>query len=237
MALEDVYRRNQQHRANRAGWLRAAVLGSNDGLVSVASLMIGVAAAKSGEQAFLVTAGAAGIAAGAMSMAVGEYVSVRSQNDVEEADRLLEIEHLAVDPDGEFEELIEIYINRGLTRELATEVATVMHDKDALEAHLRDELGQHPHNKARPVQAAIASAISFTVGGSIPFLGAFAPTPGKAAWSIIIFTVVGLVITGVASAKIAGSRLLIPTLRVIAGGCLGMAITAGIGQALHISGV
>lgn len=236
MALEDVYQRNVHHRTHRAGWLRAAVLGANDGLVSTASLMIGVAAARS-EQSFLVTAGAAGIAAGAMSMAVGEYVSVRSQNDIEESDRLLEIEHLAIDPDGELEELIEIYIERGLPRDLATEVAKTMHAKDPLEAHLRDELGQHPHTKARPVQAAIASALSFTAGGLIPFAGAFAPSAGKAAWSIIGFTVAGLIATGVISAKTAGSKILTPTLRVIAGGCLGMAITAGIGQLLHVSGI
>jgi VIT1/CCC1 family predicted Fe2+/Mn2+ transporter len=237
MALEDVYRRNQQHRTHRAGWLRAAVLGANDGLVATASLMIGVAAAKSGESAFLVTAGAAGIAAGAMSMAVGEYVSVRSQNDIEESDRLLEIEHLATDPDGELEELIEIYINRGLPRELATQVAETMHNVDPLAAHLRDELGQHPHTKARPVQAAVASACAFTFGGLIPFLGAFAPTTSAKATSIIAFTVVGLALTGVVSAKTSGSKMLIPTLRVIIGGCLGMAITAGIGQLLHISGI
>jgi VIT1/CCC1 family predicted Fe2+/Mn2+ transporter len=236
MALEDVYRRNLHHRTHRAGWLRAAVLGANDGLVSTASLMIGVAAART-DQSFLVTAGAAGIAAGAMSMAVGEYVSVRSQNDIEESDRLLEIEHLAIDPDGELQELIEIYVERGLSRELATEVATTMHAKDPLEAHLRDELGQHPHTKARPVQAAIASACAFTAGGLIPFLGAFAPTQGQAAWSIVAFTMIGLVFTGIISAKTAGSKLLIPTLRVIAGGCLGMAITAGIGQILHVSGI
>lgn len=236
MALEDVYQRNLHHRTHRAGWLRAAVLGANDGLVSTASLMIGVAAARS-EQSFLVTAGAAGIAAGAMSMAVGEYVSVRSQNDIEESDRLLEIEHLALDPEGELEELIEIYINRGLSRELATEVATTMHAKDPLEAHLRDELGQHPHTKARPVQAAVASALSFTAGGLIPFAGAFAPSAGKAAWSIIAFTIAGLVATGIISAKTAGSKILTPTLRVIGGGCLGMAITAGIGQLLHVSGI
>ena len=236
MALEDVYQRNLHHRTHRAGWLRAAVLGANDGLVSTASLMIGVAAART-EQSFLVTAGAAGIAAGAMSMAVGEYVSVRSQNDIEESDRLLEIEHLAIDPDGEFEELVQIYIERGLTRNLAFQVVTEMHKKDPLEAHLRDELGQHPHTKARPVQAAIASACAFTAGGLIPFLGAFAPSAGKAAWSIVAFTIVGLIITGIISAKTAGSKLLIPTLRVIGGGCLGMAITAGIGQILHVSGI
>lgn len=237
MGLEDVYQRNLNHRTHRAGWLRAAVLGANDGLVSTASLMIGVAAAKAGEQSFLVTAGAAGIAAGAMSMAVGEYVSVRSQNDIEESDRLLEIEHLAIDPEGEFEELVEIYMKRGLSRELASQVADVMHQRDPLEAHLRDELGQHPHTKARPVQAAIASACAFTAGGLIPFAGAFAPTPGAAALSIVGFTILGLIATGMISAKTAGSKLLTPTLRVIGGGILGMAITAGIGQGLRLSGI
>ena len=235
MALEDVYQRNLHHRTHRAGWLRAAVLGANDGLVSTASLMIGVAAA--GKTDFLLTAGLAGISAGAMSMAVGEYVSVRSQNDVEESDRLLEIEHLATDPEGELVELQHIYIERGLSPELALKVAQEMHKKDPLAAHLRDELGQHPHTKARPVQAAIASALSFTAGGFIPFLGAFAPTLGTKAWSIVGFTVMGLVITGILSARTAGSKVLVPTLRVIIGGCLGMLITAGIGKIAHISGI
>ena len=235
MALEDVYQRNLHHRTHRAGWLRAAVLGANDGLVSTASFMIGVAAA--GKTDFLLTAGLAGISAGAMSMAVGEYVSVRSQNDVEESDRLLEIEHLATDPEGELVELQHIYIERGLSPELALTVAQEMHKKDPLAAHLRDELGQHPHTKARPVQAAIASALSFTAGGFIPFLGAFAPTLGAKAWSIVAFTVMGLVITGILSARTAGSKVLVPTLRVIIGGCLGMLITAGIGKIAHISGI
>ena len=235
MSLEDVYQRNKQHRTHRAGWLRAAVLGANDGLVSTASLMIGVAAA--GKNDFLITAGLAGISAGAMSMAVGEYVSVRSQNDVEESDRLLEIEHLASDPEGELLELQQIYIDRGLSPELALTVAQEMYKKDPLTAHLRDELGQHPHTKARPVQAAIASAFSFTVGGFIPFLGAFAPTLGAKAWSIVGFTVAGLVLTGVVSARTAGSKVLVPTIRVILGGCLGMLITAGIGQIAHVSGL
>ena len=235
MALEDIYQRNLHHRTHRAGWLRAAVLGANDGLVSTASLMIGVAAA--GKTDFLLTAGLAGISAGAMSMAVGEYVSVRSQNDVEESDRQLEIEHLATDPEGELVELQHIYIERGLSPELALTVAQEMHKKDPLAAHLRDELGQHPHTKARPVQAAIASALSFTAGGFIPFLGAFAPTLGAKAWSIVAFTVMGLVITGILSARTAGSKVLVPTLRVIIGGCLGMLITAGIGKIAHISGI
>ena len=235
MALADVYQRNLHHRTHRAGWLRAAVLGANDGLVSTASLMIGVAAA--GKTDFLLIAGLAGISAGAMSMAVGEYVSVRSQNDVEESDRLLEIEHLATDPEGELVELQHIYIERGLSPQLALTVAQEMHKKDPLAAHLRDELGQHPHTKARPVQAAIASALSFTAGGFIPFLGAFAPTLGAKAWSIVAFTVMGLVITGILSARTAGSKVLVPTLRVIIGGCLGMLITAGIGKIAHISGI
>ena len=235
MSLEDVYRRNQEHRTHRAGWLRAAVLGANDGLVSTASLMIGVAAA--GKNDCLLTAGLAGISAGAMSMAVGEYVSVRSQNDVEESDRLLEIAHLAADPEGELLELQQIYIDRGLSPELALTVAQEMHKKDPLAAHLRDELGQHPHTKARPVQAAIASAFSFTVGGFVPFLGAFAPTLGAKAWSIVAFTIAGLILTGVVSARTAGSKVLVPTVRVILGGCLGMLITAGIGQIANVSGI
>ena len=235
MPLEDVYLRNANHKIHKAGWLRAAVLGANDGLVSTASLMIGVSAAQA--DSFLITAGAAGIAAGAMSMAVGEYISVRSQNDIEESDRLLEIEHLAVDPDGELEELIEIYMNRGLNRELATSVANAMTEKDALEAHLRDELGQFPHTKARPVQAAIASAVSFTLGGLVPFAGALAPTVGTKVLSIIAFTIAGLLGTGVLSARIAGSPYLNTTLRILVGGCLGMAITAGIGSLVHLTGI
>jgi VIT1/CCC1 family predicted Fe2+/Mn2+ transporter len=235
MSQEDVYRRNLQHRTHRAGWLRAAVLGANDGLVSTAALMIGVAAA--GKNDFLLTAGVAGITAGAMSMAVGEYVSVRSQNDVEESDRLLEMEHLATDPESELIELQHIYIQRGLTPDLAMQVAQQMHQKDALEAHLRDELGQHPHTKARPIQAAIASAISFTAGGLIPFAGAFAPTVGAKFWSIVVFTLGGLLITGIVSARLAGSRILSPTVRVMLGGSLGMLITAGIGKIANISGL
>jgi VIT1/CCC1 family predicted Fe2+/Mn2+ transporter len=240
MALEDVYQRNLSHRTHRAGWLRAAVLGANDGLVSTASLMIGVSAAKIGgvdSQGVLIATGVAGIVAGAMSMAVGEYVSVRSQNDIENSDRVLEIEHLAVDPESELLELQHIYISRGLTPELAMEVAQAMHDRDPLEAHLRDELGQHPQNKARPVQAAIASAASFTAGGLIPFLGAFAPTINLINYSIVGFTIAGLIMTGVISAKTAGSKVSTTTIRVILGGCLGMAITAGIGNLLHVSGI
>ena len=235
MPLQEVRARNLEHRTHRAGWLRAAVLGANDGLVSMASLMIGVVAA--GKNDFLVTAGLAGISAGAMSMAVGEYVSVRSQNDIEESDRVLEMEHLASDPEGELLELQHIYIARGLTPELSLQVAMAMHAQDPLAAHLRDELGQHPHTKANPVQAAIASAISFTAGGLIPFIGTFAPTTGTKAWSIVAFTIGGLVLTGVVSAKTAGAKVRATTLRVIIGGSLGMLITAGIGQIARVAGI
>jgi VIT1/CCC1 family predicted Fe2+/Mn2+ transporter len=197
--------------------------------------MIGVTAADPGNDKFLITAGVAAIAAGAMSMAVGEYVSVRSQNDVEDSDRQLEIEHLAVDPDGELLELAQIYIERGLTPELAKEVARQMHARDPLEAHLRDELGQTPQNKARPLQAALASAASFTAGGLIPFAGAFAPTPGTVALSIVGFALVGLLFTGILSAKTAGKTVFGPTVRVMIGGALGMAVTAGIGRLLHVN--
>ncbi len=236
MALEDVYQRNLHHRTHRAGWLRAAVLGANDGLVSTASLMIGVAAARVSDS-FLITAGIAGISAGAMSMAVGEYVSVRTQNDVEESDRLLEMEHLAADPEGEFLELVEIYVRRGLTRELARQVVEQMHAKDPLEAHLRDELGQFESTRARPVQAAIASALSFTMGGLIPFAGAFAPMAGSVGVSIVGFTMAGLLATGIISARSSGASVFKPTVRVMIGGCLGMAITAGIGHFAHLSGI
>lgn len=238
MGLEDVHIRNRQHKANRAGWLRASVLGVNDGLVSTASLMVGVAAASASldnAKAIIISTGAAGIAAGALSMAVGEYISVASQTDIEESDRLLEIEHLRIDPEGELEELIEIYKDRGLDEDLARQVATQLTERDALNAHLRDELGHHPHSKARPLQASIASALSFTVGGLIPFVGAFAPTVGSISASIVGITIVGLALAGAVGAKIAGSKMLIPTLRVLIGGCLGMAITAGIGQLFHVA--
>ena len=238
MGLEEVYQRNQQHRAHRAGWLRAAVLGINDGLVSTASLMVGVAAASASlenAKSIIISTGIAGIAAGALSMAVGEYISVSSQTDIEESDRLLEIEHLAIDPEGELEELVQIYKDRGLDEPLARQVALQLTEKDALNAHLRDELGHHPHSKARPAQASLASALSFAIGGLIPFLGAFAPTVGTISFSIVSFTIVGLIVDGAVGAKTAGSKLLIPTLRVLIGGCLGMAITAGIGQIFHAS--
>ncbi|HEY4898843.1 MAG TPA: VIT1/CCC1 transporter family protein, partial [Candidatus Nanopelagicaceae bacterium] len=170
MSVEDIYQRNLHHRGNKSGWLRAAVLGSNDGLVSNASLLIGIAA--SGRISFLPVAGLAGIAAGSMSMAVGEYISVQSQADIEASDRQMEIEHLELDPVGELEELTQIYQERGLPRELAEKVAHTLTEKDVLAAHLRDELGHFEANKANPLQAAVASALSFALGAAVPLIGA-----------------------------------------------------------------
>lgn len=234
MGLEEVQIRNMEHRANRAGWLRAAVLGSNDGLVSTASLMIGIAAANKSE--FLITAGLAGIAAGAMSMAVGEYVSVKSQNDIENADREIEIKQLATDPAGEFEELVHIYMQRGLSKDLATEVVTAMHKQDALEAHLRDELGHFDHTRARPVQAAVASAVAFTTGGVVPLVGALLFSSNQV-FSILIFTAIGLLGAGFISAKIASSPIPKTIMRIFIGGALGIAITAGIGWLVGLTSI
>ena len=234
MGLEEVQLRNLEHRANRAGWLRAAVLGSNDGLVSTASLMIGIAAANKSD--FLITAGLAGIAAGSMSMAVGEYVSVKSQNDIEKSDREIEIEQLEMDPEGEFDELVDIYIKRGLPQDLAKEVVTAMHNHDALDAHLRDELGHFDHTRARPVQAGIASAIAFTAGGLIPLIGALLSSANQVSF-ILILTAFGLIAAGYISAKIAAAPLPRTMLRIFAGGTLGVAITAGIGWLVGLTGV
>ncbi|MGA1705414.1 MAG: VIT1/CCC1 transporter family protein [Candidatus Nanopelagicaceae bacterium] len=235
MPIEDVQRRNEDHRTHRSGWLRAAVLGANDGLVSISALMIGVASAGANDVVF--TAGMAGIAAGAMSMAVGEYVSVRSQNDIEEADRELEVQHLAEDPEGELEELTLIYMERGLSRGLAEQVARELHERDALAAHLRDELGQFHLTRARPFQAAFASALSFVAGGAIPILGALAPTLGGKVVTIVAITIVGLIAAGIFSGKTSGSSIPRAVIRIVAGGSLGMLITAGIGQLFRISGI
>lgn len=236
MSLEEVYQRNLEHRAHRSGWLRAAVLGVNDGLVSNASLMLGFVAAQTSKET-VITAGLAGIAAGALSMAVGEYVSVSSQTDIEKADRDIEKAHLELDPEGELHELAKIYEERGLSTELALEVARAMHQHDALEAHLRDELGQHDLTKARPLQAAVASAAAFTAGGLIPLLGIFIPTIVNQGVSIIVITEIGLALAGLIGARISGTRWLPPTVRILIGGSLAMAVTAGIGALVHVSGL
>jgi VIT1/CCC1 family predicted Fe2+/Mn2+ transporter len=233
--IEDVYLRNREHKNASSGWLRAAVLGANDGLVATASLMIGIATAA--PTASLTVTGIAAIAAGALSMAVGEYISVQSQSDIEEADRLIEIEHLAIDPDGEEAELAQIYVERGLPLEMAREVARIMHEKDALEAHLRDELGQLEHTKAKPAQAAVASAISYTAGGIVPLIGALAWGPSHKSIGIVIATLIGLAGTGLLSARVAGSKPVITVLRVVVGGGIGMGLTAGLGSLVHLSGI
>jgi len=232
MSLESVHKRNEHHRASKSGWLRAAVLGANDGLVSNASLLIGIAAA--GRSSFLGVAGLAGIAAGSMAMAVGEYISVKSQADIEASDREMEIQHLALDPVGELEELTQIYEERGLPRDLAEQVAVTLTEKGALEAHLRDELGQHDSNKAQPLLASFASMISFAFGATIPLIGALIGTTSTKVSLIIIFAMGGLFTTGAISSKLTGSPLIRTSLRVLIGGGLGMAITAGIGALAHI---
>ncbi len=236
MPLNETMRRNQEHRAHRAGWLRAAVLGVNDGLVSTASLMVGVSAAMQSDSVILTT-GLAGIAAGALSMAVGEYVSVKSQVDIEESDKQLEADQHATNPEGEFLELVQIYMSRGLTEDLAKQVAEQMHAHNALGTHLRDELGQFEHTKARPVQASIASALSFTTGGLIPFIGFFLPVIQSNSIRITAVTIVGLTIAGFFSAKTAGTHLVKATARVVIGGIIGMVITGAIGAFAHTVGL
>ena len=221
----------EHHYAGRGGWLRAAVLGANDGLVSTAALMVGVAGAGSSNSA-VVTAGVAAVAAGALSMAVGEYVSVSSQSDIEVADEAMEREHLAEDPAGELEELTVILQSRGMSRETAERAAKEMSDFDLLETHLREELGRHEHNDARPLQAALASAASFILGGVIPFLGLLIPNIDRT-WAIVIVTFFGLGAAGTFSGIASGMNPLKPTIRVLLGGLLAMAVTFGVG---HIFG-
>ena len=167
-------------------------------------------------------------------MAVGEYISVQSQADIEASDRQMEIEHLALDPAGELEELTQIYQERGLPRELAEQVAQTFTEKDVLAAHLRDELGHFEANKAQPLVAAFASAISFASGAAIPLIGALIGGTATKVVLIVLFTIVGLLATGGISSKLAGSPPVRTVLRVLIGGGLGMAITAGIGSLVHI---
>jgi vacuolar iron transporter family protein len=171
-----------------------------------------------------------------MSMAVGEYVSVKSQNDIEKSDREIEIKQLEMDPEGEFDELMDIYIKRGLTEELARQVVTAMHKHDALDAHLRDELGHFDHTRARPVQAGIASAIAFTAGGLVPLIGALLSSVNQVSF-VLVFTAFGLIAAGYISAKIAASPLPRTMVRIFAGGALGVAITAGIGWLVGLTGI
>ena len=218
----------ERHRTQHIGWLRAAVLGANDGIVSTASLVVGVAASNATHTAVLV-AGVAGLVAGAMSMAAGEYVSVSSQSDTEQADIGRERTELAANASNERRELAAIYVKRGLDPTLANQVAEQLMAKDALAAHARDELGISETISARPVQAALTSAVTFAVGAALPLLVVVvAPASG------LVLLVAGtslffLALLGALAAYTGGARILIGTVRVTFWGALAMAITAGIG--------
>ena len=217
----------EQHRSERVGWLRAAVLGANDGIVSTASLVVGVAAAASTRQAVFI-AGIAGAVAGALSMAAGEYVSVSSQADTERADLDRERHELATRPKAEEDELTTIYVRRGVERDLARRVARQLMAKDALAAHARDELGLTQELAARPLQAALASAATFATGAAVPILAIVIVPP-----SVVVVSVVSLlclVALGAIAAWTGGARALVGAVRVGFWGALAMAATAGVGK-------
>jgi VIT1/CCC1 family predicted Fe2+/Mn2+ transporter len=221
-------RAGEIHRTGRAGWLRAAVLGADDGILSTASLVLGVAAAHGGRGNVLV-AGVAGLVAGAMSMAAGEYVSVRSQADTEQADLEIERDELNTDAAAERRELAAIYVERGLDPALAQQVAEQLTAHDALGAHARDELGISDALRARPLQAALASAASFSAGAAVPLLvGAVAPLaslPALVAATSLVF----LAILGALAARAGGANLAIGAVRVLFWGAIAMAVTTGVG--------
>jgi len=217
-----------EHKSQRAPWLRAAVLGVNDGIVSTSSLMLGVLGASASKEAIL-TAGVAGLVAGAISMGVGEYVSVSSQKDSEKAD--IEIERLSIEsnPDAELAELALIYEKRGVERNLAIEVATQLHAHDAVGAHARDELDINQDILANPAQAALASTIAFSLGAILPLIAALLSNDTNGIFMIIGFSVVGLTISGGIGAYLGGGKKRKAALRVLIGGSAAMAITYGIG--------
>ena len=220
--------RSETHLSHLSNWLRAAVLGANDGIVSTASLVLGVAAAGASASA-IVTAGVAGLAAGALSMAAGEYVSVSSQRDAERADVQLEEFELEHDPEGELRELAGIYEARGLSPALASEVAATLTTSGALEAHLRDELGLSDQRLARPFQAAWTSAVSFSAGAVLPLI-AVAVAPGSArVVTTVLVTLIALAALGELGARLGGAPVARATIRVVAWGAVAMAITAGVG--------
>jgi VIT1/CCC1 family predicted Fe2+/Mn2+ transporter len=217
-----------RHRAQRAGWLRAAVLGANDGIVSVASVAIGVIAAGA-PTGFVLTASVAALVAGAMAMAAGEYVSVSSQRDTERADLDLEREELQKHPEDEQQELAAIYVSRGLPSELAEKVAVALTASDALGAHARDELGMAAV-PARPDQAAVYSALSFTAGAMLPILAfLLVPTSTRTA-AVGVSAIIALVALGIAGARAGGAPMLRPAIRVGVWGGLAMAVTAAVGH-------
>ncbi len=224
----------EQHRTDRIGWLRAAVLGANDGIVSTASLVVGVAAAEATRGNILV-AGVAGLVAGAMSMAAGEYVSVSSQADTENADLERERKELATDPDFELGELTAIYIGRGLDEPLARQVAEQLTARDALGAHARDELGISESLSARPVQAALASASTFAVGAALPLLAAISSPESHIALVVSITSLGFLALLGGVSARAGGAPIGKAVARVTFWGALAMAATAGIGALFGVS--
>ncbi|HPF13722.1 MAG: VIT family protein [Planctomycetes bacterium] len=224
---------SEKHRTHRVGWLRAAVLGANDGIVSTASLILGVAAAEGTSSAILV-AGVAGLVAGAMSMAAGEFVSVSSQADTEGADLARERKELAEDPIHETEELTQIYMKRGLDRELAGAVATKLMAFDALGSHARDELGISESLAARPVQAAFASAGTFAVGAALPLLIVILAPADSLKWSIPASALASLMLLGAISGKAGGASPWKASLRVTFWGALAMALTAGVGSLFGI---
>jgi VIT1/CCC1 family predicted Fe2+/Mn2+ transporter len=221
-------RHSENHRTHRVGWLRAAVLGANDGIVSTASLIVGVAAAESSRSNVLV-AGIAGLVAGAMSMAAGEYVSVSSQSDTENADLDRERGELAADAEHEHAELAAIYVARGLDEELANQVATRLMAKDALGAHARDELGISDTLSARPVQAAFASAGTFAVGAALPLLLVLVVPLSALVWTVSCSSLVFLALLGALAARAGGSPVWASVARVTFWGALAMALTAGVG--------
>ena len=225
---------NYRHFVNRSGWLRAAVLGANDGIVSVASLVVGVAAANPDPMAVAI-AGTAGLVAGAMSMAAGEYVSVSSQSDIERADVQREQDALRSQPDAELAELVAIYEARGLSKATAQLVAHELTDKDALGAHVRDELGLSELHAARPLQAAMASGLTFSVAAAVPLIAALLVPSGSIIPVVLVVTVIALTILGWLGAKTGGARLLPAIVRVVGWGIFAMAVTAGVGWFFGVS--
>jgi len=217
------------HKSGRIGWLRAAVLGANDGTISVSSLVIGVAAAGTSHESILLT-GVAGLVAGAMSMAAGEYVSVQSQADTEAADIEREKRELEMEPELELDELTSIYVGRGLDEPLARQVATKLMSNDALGAHARDELGITETLRARPIQAAISSAISFIAGAIIPILAAFLAPAALVAEISTVTALVTLIILGGTAAYAGGASIVKGSIRVAFWGALAMGLTAGVGK-------
>lgn len=224
----------EMHRSGRAGWLRAAVLGSDDAIVSTASLMIGIAAASASKGAIFV-AGVAGLVAGAMSMAVGEYVSVSSQRDAEQADIGLETHELASEPEAELQELALIYVNRGLEKDLAMKVAEQLSVHDRLGAHMRDELGIDQKSLARPMQAAWISAASFASFAVVPIVALLISPTALRIPMIAAFSLVSLAVLGAFGGHLGGAPLGRAALRVTIGGALAMTVTALIGRILGIS--